>query len=178
MVARVTVPRDQSASSAPGNARAFRLCEANGTDAPVRRNVQPARDDPERSVIVMAPPFPPPGLGRRGGSRPPFRRRSRPRNVAPESVADLLPSLVARLGGQDRATEQRVAQVWDEAVGPMLAKHSRPEGVRGKTLLVRVSNSSYAHELVLLRREILERLTRSLGVTLVEEIRSRVGPLF
>ena len=117
----------------------------------------------------------PPGPGQRPGSRPTFRRRSRPRNVAPESVAALLPSLVARLGGEDRAAEQRVSLVWAEAVGAMLAKHTRPEGVRGKTLLVKVSSSSYAHELVLLRREILDRLGRLLGTPLVEEIRSRVG---
>jgi predicted nucleic acid-binding Zn ribbon protein len=84
---------------------------------------------------------------------------------------------VARLGGEDRASEQRISVVWAEAVGPMLAKHTRPEGVRGRTLLVKVSSSSYAHELVLLRREILDRLSKSLGVSLVEEIRSRVGPI-
>jgi predicted nucleic acid-binding Zn ribbon protein len=88
-----------------------------------------------------------------------------------------LPSVVARLGGDDRAAEQRISVVWAEAVGAMLAKHTRPEGVRGKTLLVKVSSSSYAHELVLLRREVLDRLSKLLGTSLVEEIRSRVGPI-
>jgi predicted nucleic acid-binding Zn ribbon protein len=58
-----------------------------------------------------------------------------------------------------------------------LAKHTRLEGVRGRTLLVRVTSSSLAHELVLLRREILARLAVALGVSLVDDIRSRVGPL-
>jgi hypothetical protein len=44
-------------------------------------------------------------------------------------------------------------------------------------LLVKVSSSSYAHELVLLRREILDRLSKMLGASLVEEIRSRVGAI-
>ena len=92
-------------------------------------------------------------------------------------VATLLPSVVARIGGEDRAAEQRVSLVWAEVVGPMLAKHTRPEGVRGKVLMVRVSSSSYAHELVLLRREIVDRLQRLLGVTLVEDLRSRVGAI-
>jgi predicted nucleic acid-binding Zn ribbon protein len=85
--------------------------------------------------------------------------------------------VVERLGGADRANEQRVALVWDEAVGAHLARHTRIEGVRGKTLLVRVTSSSYAHELVLLRREIVARLSRALGATLVDEIRSRVGTI-
>jgi predicted nucleic acid-binding Zn ribbon protein len=108
-------------------------------------------------------------------SRPPYRRRPKRKPTEPQSLAALLPIVVARLGGADRANEQRVALVWDEAVGGLLAKHTRIEGVRGKTLLVRVTSSSYAHELVLLRREIVARLSVALGVTLVEEIRSRVG---
>jgi predicted nucleic acid-binding Zn ribbon protein len=88
-----------------------------------------------------------------------------------------LPAAIARLGGEDRAVEQRIAVVWNDALGAHLAKHTRLEGVRGRTLLVRVTSSSLAHELVLLRREILARLAVALGVSLVDDIRSRVGPL-
>jgi predicted nucleic acid-binding Zn ribbon protein len=85
---------------------------------------------------------------------------------------------MARIGGADRAAEQRICQVWPEAVGAHLARHTRPEGVRGKTLLVKVTSSAYAHELVLLRREVLERVNRALSGSLqIEEIRSRVGPI-
>ncbi len=123
------------------------------------------------------PPSPPFGFGRKPGTRPPFRRRARPRNEAPETVAALLPTVVARLGGDDRAAEQRISLVWADAVGALLAKNTRIEGVRGRVLLVRVSSSSYAHELVLLRREILTRIARELGVQLVDDLRSRVGAI-
>ena len=52
-----------------------------------------------------------------------------------------------------------------------------PESVRGKTLIVRVDSSAYAHELTLLKGEILERLRRALGGPLIDDMRTRVGPL-
>ncbi|HEY0709819.1 MAG TPA: DUF721 domain-containing protein [Polyangia bacterium] len=115
--------------------------------------------------------------GKRPPGAPPYRRRPRRKASEPETVASLLPAAIARLGGEDRAVEQRIAVVWNDAVGAHLAKNTRVEGVRGRTLLVRVTSSSYAHELVLLRREIIARLTLALGVSLVDDIRSRVGPL-
>jgi predicted nucleic acid-binding Zn ribbon protein len=88
-----------------------------------------------------------------------------------------LPQVVARLGGEDRAIEQRVSLVWPAAVGAALSRRSRPEAVRGKTLIVRVDSSAYAHELTLLKGEILERLEASLGGPLIDDMRTRVGPL-
>lgn len=129
-----------------------------------------ARGTPARGAPTFGERRPEPG-------RPPFRRRARRGPSEPESIASLLPTVVARIGGEDRAVMQRVALVWEEAVGALLARHTRPEGVRGRVLMVKVTSSSYAHELVLLRREILQRVERALGASLIDEIRSRVGPL-
>ena len=109
--------------------------------------------------------------------RPRSTGRRRPRNPAPQSVADLLPQVVARLGGDDRALEQKVSLAWPEAVGDLLSRRARPESVRGKTLIVRVSSSAFAHELTLLKGEILERLRRVVGDGLLDDMRTRVGPL-
>lgn len=107
----------------------------------------------------------------------PFRGKRRPRNPGPETAADLLPKVVARLGGEDRALEQRVSLAWADAVGQVLSRRARPEAVRGKTLIVRVDSSAYAHELALLKREILVRLENALGADLLDDLRTRVGPL-
>jgi predicted nucleic acid-binding Zn ribbon protein len=107
----------------------------------------------------------------------PFRGKRRPRNQGPETAADLLPQVVARLGGDDRAIEQRVSLAWPDAVGAVLNRRTRPESVRGKTLIVRVDSSAYAHELTLLKGEILERLRAALGGPLIDDMRTRVGPL-
>ena len=115
--------------------------------------------------------------GRQSFPPRPFRGKRRPRNQAPETAADLLTQVVARLGGQDRAIEQRVSVAWPAAVGAVLSRRARPESVRGKTLIVRVDSSAYAHELTLLKGEILERLCESLGGPLLDDLRTRIGPL-
>ena len=103
--------------------------------------------------------------------------RRRPRNPEPETAASLVSAVVARLGGSGRAAEQRVALAWPGAVGDMLALHARPEALRGKTLYVRVESSALAHELALLKAQVIERLKVELGEGLVEDLRTKVGPL-
>ncbi len=104
-------------------------------------------------------------------------RRRRPTNPEPQTAASLLPQVVARLGGSDRGLEQRISLAWKDAVGESLARRARPEAVRGKTLIVRVESSSLAHELTLLKRRVLERLSVALGAPLIEDMRTRTGPL-
>jgi predicted nucleic acid-binding Zn ribbon protein len=104
-------------------------------------------------------------------------RKRRPSNPEPQTAASLLPQVVARLGGDDRALEQRVSLAWKDAVGESLARRARPEAVRGKTLYVRVESSSLAHELTLLKRRVLEKLSLALGGPLIEDMRTRTGPL-
>ena len=104
-------------------------------------------------------------------------RRRRPRNPEPQTAASLVAHVVARIGGDDRGLEQRVSLAWKEAVGESLARRARPGAVRGKTLYVRVESSSLAHELTLLKRQVLERLGRALGGPLIEDMRTRTGPL-
>jgi predicted nucleic acid-binding Zn ribbon protein len=105
-----------------------------------------------------------------------IRRKRRPRNPEPQTAASLVAHVVARIGGDDRGLEQRVSLAWKEAVGESLARRARPETVRGKTLYVRVESSSLAHELTLLKRQVLERLDRALGGPLIEDMRTRTGP--
>lgn len=86
-------------------------------------------------------------------------------------------AVMARLGGDGRAREQRVFACYDTAVGPAMRNHSQPEKLLGTTLVVRTSSSALAHRLTLLRAEILESLAKSLGPGKVTDLRTRVGPL-
>jgi predicted nucleic acid-binding Zn ribbon protein len=85
--------------------------------------------------------------------------------------------VLARLGGSGRAREFRVFDCYARAVGEMLRTRTQPERLAGTTLLVRVASSALAHELVLLRAEILRRMAAELGPDLVTEIRTRVGAI-
>ena len=83
--------------------------------------------------------------------------------------------VLARLGGQGRALEFRVFDCYTRAVGEMLRARTAPERMAGTTLFVRVASSALAHEVTLLRAEIIAKLNAELGADTVTELRTRVG---
>lgn len=105
------------------------------------------------------------------------RKPPRPRNPAPVSIASLMPTVLARLGGVSRVTEHRVFEAWAQVVGARTAALTRAETLREGTLTVRVDSSALAHELTLLRRKILEKIADVIGPDVVKDLRTRVGPV-
>ncbi len=101
----------------------------------------------------------------------------RPRMPEPVSFADLLPQVVERLGGSERSLEQRVFMAYERAAGALFSRHSRPERLKDGTLIVRLESSALAHELSMVKRTLIERITLDLGESLVKDMRTRVGPL-
>lgn len=87
----------------------------------------------------------------------------------------LMGEVLARLGGSGRAREFRAFDCFSRSVGPTFRAKTLPERLAGTTLFVRVSSSALAHELVLLRAEILTRMAAELGPGVVTELRTRVG---
>ena len=85
--------------------------------------------------------------------------------------------LLARLGGHGRALEFRVFDAYARVVGELLRTRTAPERVAGTTLFVRVATSALAHEVTLLRGEILTKLAVELGPGTITELRTRVGKI-
>ena len=83
--------------------------------------------------------------------------------------------VLARLGGAGRAREFRAFDAYARAVGPTFRARTQPERLAGTTLFVRVASSALAHELVLLRTEVIARMAAELGPDVVTELRTRVG---
>jgi hypothetical protein len=84
-------------------------------------------------------------------------------------------SVLARLGGSGRALEFRVFDCYTRAVGGVLGARTVPDRLAGTTLFVRVASSALAHEVTVLRGEILAKMTAELGTGVVRELRTRVG---
>jgi hypothetical protein len=105
----------------------------------------------------------------------PWRPKHREHLGPPETTNDLMGQVLARLGGQGRALEFRVFDCYTRAVGEMLRARTAPERMAGTTLFVRVASSALAHEVTLLRGEIIAKLNAELGAGTVTELRTRVG---
>jgi hypothetical protein len=107
----------------------------------------------------------------------PWRPKHREHAGPPETAGDLMGQVLARLGGQGRALEFRVFDAYTRVVGELLRARTAPERVAGTTLFVRVATSALAHEVTLLRGEILAKLNAELGPGTVTELRTRVGKI-
>jgi hypothetical protein len=103
--------------------------------------------------------------------------RGKRRGTQPETVASLMGAVVARLGGDARALEHRVFDAWSRTMEAALGQRVSPEKLRGSTLIVRVGSSAIAHQVTLLKADILGRMALILGPDVVTDIRTRVGPL-
>lgn len=81
----------------------------------------------------------------------------------------------ARLAkGVERA---RAILLWPHAVGPEIAKLTKPRSQQGSTLFVEVRDSAVAHHLTMQRHHFLKKLNALMGDTKVTEIRFSVGSL-
>jgi predicted nucleic acid-binding Zn ribbon protein len=99
------------------------------------------------------------------------RRRAR----APEALGGLIPSVLRDLGLDETARVLRIAECWEEAVGPELARHCRPEALRGDVLEATVASSVWCQQLQLRAPEMLAGLRRVLGEQAPSKLRLRVG---
>jgi predicted nucleic acid-binding Zn ribbon protein len=120
---------------------------------------------------------------RRGGAADPgydpgVTAPPRPRRAArPEPISEVLPALLGDLGLDEAAAGVRVLRVWEQALGPELAPHCRPEGVRGSEVLALVRDSAWMQRLQLEKPRILRRLGEQLGDDSVQSLRLRIGRL-
>jgi len=93
----------------------------------------------------------------------------------PEAIASLLPSVLRELGFDEMARVLRIAERWEEALGPELAPHCRPEALRGDVLEASVASSVWCQQLQLRAPEILAGLRRVHGDEAPSKLRLRVG---
>jgi len=105
----------------------------------------------------------------------PWRPKHREHLGPPETTGDLMGQVLSRLGGQGRALEFRVFECYMRVVGDLLRARTQPERVTGTTLIVRVATSALAHEVTLMRAQILERMAVELGSGTIADLRTRVG---
>ncbi len=103
------------------------------------------------------------------------RRRRRKGKLA--DIGSELSRVLSDLGLDDAQRAFRIGECWEAAVGPEIARHSRPVGLRGDVLEVAVDSSVWAQQLQLQRPMILAALGRALpeGETPPGALRFRVG---
>jgi len=71
--------------------------------------------------------------------------------------------------------DARLWNVWDEVVGPQIAKNAQPSWIKNRRLRINVSDPIWLQELKFEGETIKEKLNRKLGRKAVEKIEFRLG---
>jgi predicted nucleic acid-binding Zn ribbon protein len=71
----------------------------------------------------------------------------------------------------------RVWDIWQEAVGEVIAANTRPAAFKGNLLIVNATSSSWLQQLRFLKPEILQKVNHVLGNVSVKDIKFKVGPV-
>lgn len=104
-----------------------------------------------------------------------MKRPGERRQGKPQVVGSLLGQVLDELGLETASQAFRVGESWSDAVGPEVAQHSRPIGLRGGVLEVSVDSSVWCQQLQMKRREILGALAERMGDDAPQDLRFRLG---
>lgn len=87
-------------------------------------------------------------------------------------IADLLKNDTLPFNPDD----SRIWKVWEDVVGPGIARNAQPLRIKNRTLKVRVSDPIWFQELQFMESSIREKLNERLGREAVDKIEFGVGP--
>jgi predicted nucleic acid-binding Zn ribbon protein len=95
------------------------------------------------------------------------------RRAAPRPLSGAVTNLARGLA--PATTLARVQEVWERAVGPVVAAAGAPTAERAGVLTVTCTASVWAQELDLMARELIPRLNSALGSESIRELRFRTA---
>lgn len=104
-----------------------------------------------------------------------MRRRYRPAKLI--SLGDVLQKELKKRGIPVQFEDTRLRDIWEEAVGPVVAAQTRAESIKKHTLNVKVASSVWMQQLHFLRDDILQKVNRILTNDPIQKIKFTVGEI-
>ena len=92
-----------------------------------------------------------------------------------EKVGEILDQSLKRLELAGQLSDYGVWPIWNDTVGPMIARHAQPEKIRNGTLFVKVSSPVWMQQLHYMKDTIADKLNQELGREAVKNIFFYVG---
>jgi predicted nucleic acid-binding Zn ribbon protein len=95
----------------------------------------------------------------------------------PIPLGDLIHQLLYQHRPASAEHLARIWEVWSMAVGGSIARNAKPGEIRGQTLVVYVTNSTWLHQLRFMKSDMIAKLNAHLGCRLVIDMRFKIGAL-
>ncbi len=93
------------------------------------------------------------------------------------TVGDVVKGMMESLEAAQTISEDKLLEIWCDAVGEDGYKNSKPYSLNRGVLQVMVKNSSWSQELTLKKRWVLKKLQTVLGKERIHDIRFKTGQL-
>lgn len=94
-----------------------------------------------------------------------------------ERLGQVLHKSLQRLELSTRLDEYGVWPIWNDVVGPTIARNAQPEKIRNGTLFIKVTSPVWMQQLQYMKEMIAERLNHRLKTNLVKSIFFVVGQI-
>lgn len=89
------------------------------------------------------------------------------------SMKEAIAQLIKSYRMDDKMLELKLADMWRELMGKMIASKTTGVIYKNRILSIQVNSAPLRNELMMIRSEIMERLNEKLGVNLIDEIQIR-----
>jgi hypothetical protein len=93
----------------------------------------------------------------------------------PQKIGDVLARVLKKTGIRLPVEDNRLKDVWNKTVGPMIAAQTCPAHVKGGTLFVKVATSIWMHQLQFLKEDILDKFRNQWLAEPVDHLHFSVG---
>jgi predicted nucleic acid-binding Zn ribbon protein len=98
------------------------------------------------------------------------KRNTRVRNAEAQSLGEVLKQLISRMGIGRKLDEARMVDAWGIVAGPQVIAVTDSVWVKGNKLFVRITSSTWRHELHLQRQQWKSKLNEYLEGDFVDEV--------
>lgn len=102
-----------------------------------------------------------------------YEGRSKRRSKQAVAVAEIVGGVLDSRRLKMRLLHEDIFRQWQKIVGKGLVDKCQPRRIKGHTLHLDVTSSSWAHQLIYLQEEIISRVNRLAGTLLVASIHCR-----
>jgi predicted nucleic acid-binding Zn ribbon protein len=89
----------------------------------------------------------------------------------------VLAGLVKQLRRESQSDLERIRQVWQSLLDPVIAENSRPSALKNDELLVNVASSTITQQMRFITQDLIEQINRVMGEGRIGRIRYKVGPI-
>ena len=94
-----------------------------------------------------------------------------------DKLSSTLGSMLKALGLQSHLSGYRIFGQWEQTVGAVIARHARPQTVRGTKLYLSVDSPAWMQQLSLMKPELIEKVNKNLGRDAIKDIALKLGEI-